>query len=162
MAYGTLSNANNYHSARNNVAWANASAPGETVRNGALQRASDSVDNKYRSRFPGSKTGGRAQIPEWPRKNVVIDGETLLDNEIPIEIEYATYELALLIIQGINPNPVVQGGTIKREKVKAGPVETETEYTDDVEAYDTFSIVDEILAPVLLAPTGAQYELLRA
>lgn len=160
MAYGTLVDADAYHLARNNSEWAAAS---ETARNGALQRASDYVDNKYRSRFPGVKTGGRAQAAEWPRTGALdVAGATIPTDEIPVEIEYATYELALLIVKGINPNPVAQGGAVKRKKVKAGPVETETEYVDGVDSYDSFSIVDGILSSLLETNGVAQIELLRA
>jgi hypothetical protein len=67
-----------------------------------------------------------------------------------------------LVVKGVDLNPVVQGGTIKRERVKAGPVESETEYADDVEAYDSFPIVDNLLSSLLVQSSGAQYELLRA
>lgn len=162
MAYGTLSAANAYHLARNNSAWADATG-GDATRNGALQRATDYLDNTYRTRFPGTKTGGRAQLPEWPRTDATdVNDEEIGTTEVPIEIEYATYEVALLVVKGVDLNPVVQGGTIKRERVKAGPVESETEYADDVEAYDSFPIVDNLLSSLLVQSSGAQYELLRA
>lgn len=161
MAYGTLIAANAYHLARNNTAWADASP--DSVKNGALQRASDYIDNTYRARFPGTKTGGRAQLPEWPRTDATdVNGEEIGTTEVPIEIEYATYELALLVVRGVDLNPVAQGGTIKRERVKAGPVESETEYADDVEAYNSFTIVDGLLSSLLKVSNGAQYDLLRA
>lgn len=159
--YGSLADANAYHLARYNTAWADAA--NDEVRNGALQKASDYIDATYRTRFPGSKTGGRAQIPAWPRTGAVLDGEEQPDDEIPIEIEYATYEAALLIVQGVSLNPVPSNGAVKRERVKAGPVESETEYdTTGVSLTGTFDVIDNLLEGILVASSGAEYELLRA
>ena len=161
--YGSIPAADAYHLARNNTEWEAAAATPDTRRLGALQRASDYIDNTYRSRFPGRKTGGRSQLAEWPRTSVLdANREEIPDDEVPVEVEYATYEIALMIIKGVDLNPIVQSGTVKRERVKAGPVETETEYADDAEVYSSFTIVDNLLAGVLSASSGAEYELLRA
>lgn len=161
--YGTLNAANSYHTTRNNTAWSDAAAPGDSVRTGALQRATDYINATYRKRFPGVKTGGRAQVDEWPRDGAIdADGFPITDGTVPIEVEYATYEAALLIVKGIDLNPVVQGGAVKRERVKAGPVESETEYSDEVEAYSSFAIIDNLLSAVLRNASGAQLDLLRA
>ena len=158
--YGSLSAANAYHLARNNTEWAGAN---DTVKNGALQRATDYIDSTYRSRFPGTKTGGRAQLLSWPRTGVIdADSQTIADNEVPIEVESATYEAAFLIVKGIELNPVTQSGSVKRERVKSGPVESETEYADDAETYSSFAIIDNLLANILGVASGTEYELLRA
>mgnify|MGYP000107781206 CR=1 FL=1 len=159
---GSVSSANAYHTARNNVEWAAATSAGETTKLGALQKATDYV-NSFRARFPGTKTGGRAQVDEWPRTNAVdAGGETLPYDTVPVEVENAVYEAAYLIIKGIDLTPVVQGGALKRKKVKAGPVETETEYSDEVENYSGFDIVENALENVLMLPKGLELTLLRA
>ncbi|HFL1951874.1 TPA: DnaT-like ssDNA-binding protein, partial [Stenotrophomonas maltophilia] len=65
--YGTLEGANSYHQARGNAAWA---AGTEQAREGALVRATDYIDGRYRvllasgrwaSMFPGVRTAGRGQ-----------------------------------------------------------------------------------------------------
>lgn len=159
--YGTVLGASAYHTARNNAEWAAASTnPGS--QQGALQKASDYINNTYRKRFPGTKTGGRAQTDEWPRTGAVDSGGyDIPDNQVPVEVEYAAYEGALLILKGVDLNPVTQGGAIKRERVKAGPVETETEYSDEVEIFASFTIMENYLEAILVAFTGTQVALLR-
>jgi hypothetical protein len=59
----------------------------------ALIRGSMYIDNTYRDRFPGTKTGGRSQRLAWPRKDAFdAEGEPIPSDEIPWEVEYAAYE----------------------------------------------------------------------
>jgi hypothetical protein len=122
---------------RGNSSWAAAST---TAKNNALTTASDYVDS-FRKSFPGKKTDGRAQEREWPRYDSdaganVVDaaGEEITSTVVPVEVEYATYEGALLIIDGISLTLVPASssstaGTVLRKRVKAGPVETDTTYS---------------------------------
>lgn len=130
--YGTLVGANDYHAARGNAAWAAGTIPD---REAALQRATDYIDGRYRmqtaggcwvSMFRGKRTDGRAQDLEWPRTGATdSEGNEIPDNEVPIEVEHASYEAALLELT--NPgslSPVfVASQQVTREKV--GPVEVQ-------------------------------------
>lgn len=93
----------------------------------ALVRASTYVDGTYRGSFPGYKAGGRAQVLEWPRFDALDSARNgIPSDEIPIEIETATYEGAIRELASpgsLNPDIAAGGGGIKREKV--GPLETE-------------------------------------
>jgi len=148
-AYGTPEDCAAYHLARGNTDWAAAEDSPDTAREAAREAGSDFIDS-YRRRFPGSKTDGRSQAREWPRINAFdLEGEEIADDEVPIEIEYASYEAALLIVQGtdLSPSQAV-GGTIGRKRVKAGPVETETEYKTP-SSQPRFQKIMNILEPVL-------------
>lgn len=158
--YGALIGANDYHAARGNAAWA-----AETVvdREAALRRATDYIDGRYRmqtaggcwvSMFRGKRTDGRAQDLEWPRTGAKdSEGNAIPDDEVPVEVENATYEAALLELQ--NPgslSPVfVASQLVTREKV--GPIEVA--YSDTkVEGTmppnrPVVPIIDDILAGLI-------------
>lgn len=126
--YGTLSDANQYHADRGNAAWAGT----DESKTAALIRASDYIDGRYRyqaaggcwrSMFRGTKTGGRAQEREWPRTGATdSDGNAIPDNEVPVEVERATYEAALreLTEPGSLSPDFVASGQVTRETV--GPI----------------------------------------
>lgn len=156
--YGTLEAALAYHQTRGKAAW---SAEGVTddQRTAALVRGSSWVDG-FRSRFPGRKAEGRAQDLEWPRIDAVdVDGEDIADDEIPTEIEYATYEAALreLVEPGSMSPDLERGGAIKR--LKAGSVELE--YADGASVSTSFVAIESLLEPILTPLSGASVDLLR-
>lgn len=127
--YGTLEDANAYHAARGNAGWAGT----DPEKLAALQRATDYIDGRYRyqtaggcwkSMFRGTKTGGRVQELEWPRTDAIdSDGNLIPDDEVPIEIEHATYEAALreIVDPGSLSPTFVASAMVTREKV--GPIE---------------------------------------
>jgi hypothetical protein len=135
--YGTVADADAYHTARGNAAWGIASTEDKEA---ALTTASDYVDS-FKASFPGKKTAGRAQDREWPRigsdGDPVVDatGEEIATDEVPGEVESATYEGALLVLGGTSLTLVTStsstAGAIVRKRVKAGPVETETQYSTE-------------------------------
>ncbi|RJX83490.1 DnaT-like ssDNA-binding protein [Pseudomonas sp. LS-2] len=159
--YGTVAAADAYNAARANTAWTG----DEVAKQAALLRASVYIDGRYRkqlpsgvwaSLFPGLKTGGRAQAREWPRTGAAdYEGNVLPDDAVPIEVEYATYEAAWreLSSPGSLSPDFVASQTIKREKV--GPLETEyatgTLADGAASVRPVISIIDEIIAPVLVA-----------
>lgn len=161
--YGTLEDADGYHQARGNAAWA---AGTEQAREGALIRATDYIDGRYRvllasgrwaSMFPGVRTAGRGQPNEWPRTGAVdYDGDQIQPDEIPDEIERATYEAALreLASPGSLSPDFVAVEQVTKEKV--GPIEVN--YADGSNAGGAtpnrpiISAIDEILAPLLRTP----------
>lgn len=164
--YGTLAGADSYHQARGNAAWA---AGSTEARTGALIRATDYIDGRYRyllptgrwaSMFPGVRTAGRGQPNEWPRTGAVdYDGDPIAPDEIPDEVERATYEAALLELQnpgGLSPI-YVASEQVTREKV--GPIEVA--YGDSAAGGEqpgstpnrpVVPAIDEILAPLLRTP----------
>lgn len=148
--YGTLLGADAYFSARGISAW---SAAAEAARTAALVRASSYIDGRYRSRFSGRKAGGRPQPLEWPRIDAVdASGEDIADDEVPVEVEHATYEAALRELQApgsLSPD-VVGTARVLREKVG----ELEVQYADATGVEDArplVTIIDDILSGLLVS-----------
>lgn len=159
--YGTVAAADAYHAARANTAWAG----DDVAKQAALIRASVYIDGRYRkhmpsgvwqSLFPGVKTEGRGQAREWPRTGAQdYEGHALSAEEVPLEVEQATYEAALreLTEPGSLTPDYVAATAIKREKV--GPLETEYAVASGAEGAASvrpvISAIDELIAPVLVA-----------
>lgn len=145
--YGTLAGALAYHDARGNTAWAASTDP---LRTAALIRATTFIDG-YRGRFPGYKADGRDQPLEWPRIGALdATGWAIPADAAPIEIEQATYEAALRELAKPGALSPDLSPAIRMKRVKAGPVETETEYAGSgFNAATTFSVIESILSGLL-------------
>lgn len=118
--YGSLAGASAYIATlANGAAWAGSS---DEARTSALARASRSLDGVYGARFPGTKTGRRAQSLAWPRTGALdhCTGETIPANDVPAEIEHAAYALALAELRtpGATSPEVTPGRLVKRQKVE--------------------------------------------
>jgi hypothetical protein len=155
--YGTLAGANAYHAARGNAAWTGT----DDAKTAALVRGSGYVDSLGRQQqpsgywlilWPGNKTGGRVQSLDWPRTNAAdYEGNAIPADQVPIEVEQATYEAALreLTAPGsLNPD-YVPAALVKREK--SGP--WEEEYFAPGEGSNptqpVISAILDLLAPLL-------------
>ena len=159
--YGSVEAADQYHQDRANTAWAG----DEVAKQAALIRASVYIDGRYRkllssgvwqSLFPGVKTEGRGQAREWPRTGAYdYEGNPIPADQVPVEVEQATYEAALreIVEPGSLSPDFVSASLVKREKV--GPLETEFAVSVGSEAAGSvrpvISIIDEMIAPVLVA-----------
>lgn len=162
--YGTASDAAAYHTSRGRGARWDALADPEA----ALESGSDYIDQRYRERLPsgrwtsmfvGTKVGGRAQLRAWPRVGGVdSNGDPVESDEVPIEVEFATYEAALRL--GENPGSLSPDyvATSQAIKEKVGPVEVQYADTSATKSDDGHSppsrpqvpVIDEILAPLLI------------
>lgn len=152
MIYGTVDEADAYNIARGRaVEWEDADD-----KNAALLLASEYIDANYGTLFSGYKTGGRAQVRQWPRTSAWInDGGRVLyldADEIPVEVRNATYELALRAASGVVLSlDVTPGAAIKKAAVE-GAVSVEYHGSGSVsDAQTVFPVVDGILAPLLTA-----------
>lgn len=153
--YGTREDAEAYHSARGNTAWATASSEAQDA---ALVRASQGLDALYGARYPGA-VADAAQALLWPRRGVTYRGHHLDEDAVPLPIIRAAYELALRELN--SPGSIIPdfdpSGTIKRERKKLGPLEQELEYASPATASaarPAFVVVDGILAELLLPTPG--------
>lgn len=149
MSYGTLADSKTYHAARGNTAWAAADDADLTI---SLLRGSEYIDGQFRRQFPGYKTDLRSQVREWPRNNAYdIELNSIANTEVPVEVEYATYEAALreLASPGSLMPDVTLGKQIKRAKVDGA---VDVEYQGAIGSHGmrpTLLVVQAILAPVL-------------
>lgn len=148
--YGTVLAADSYHLARGNTAWTGANDAKET----ALLRASEYLDARYDSLFSGWPVDRRAQIRKWPRSSAYdVYGDAIPDDEIPDEVERATYELALIeIVTPGKLTPTVIHADRKKAVAVSGAVSVTYADATGVEAYrPIITAVDGILAPLLTA-----------
>lgn len=158
--YGTVEGFTAYTSARGIDVWSFtvflagvAVEVSNTTITAALVRASAYIDMRYRTRFWGTKTGGRAQVLAWPRYGAYdAAGTAFDDDETPIEVEYATYEAALreLAAPGSLMPDVITGKIKKRVRVE-GAVEVEYAVGSGGAASQmpVIGIIDGILAPLI-------------
>lgn len=153
--YGDLAGAASYHAARGNTDWTGEDAALTT----ALLRGTEFVDQLFRTRFPGSKVGGRAQQREWPRNSAWdADGYSLPSDEVPDEVIAASYEAALreLLIPGSLRPDYVPSERVKSQTV-VGAVSREFFGTSEGGAAAVATmvpIIGAILAPVLTGGAG--------
>ena len=154
MNYGTVAGADSYHAARGNTAWDGDQADKEI----ALLRGSEYIDHNFRSSFPGWKAQLRAQEREWPRSWAFdIEGNTIPIDEVPTEVERATYEAAIreLANPGILfPDLGAPGKQIQSASV--GPISVS--YTGPMgikSVTPIVSIIRGILAPILTGQGGS-------
>jgi hypothetical protein len=151
-SYGSLADAYAYHEARGNTAWTSTPpSPESDTQKAALIRATSYIDGRYGAKFPGTKKRGREQALAWPREDALDrDGYEIEDDEVPAEVERATFEAALRELvspNSLNPD-VVMTDRVKSEKVDVIAVE----YAASTQASDSIPVVgqiDDILAVLI-------------
>lgn len=154
--YGTVADADTYHDDRGNSAWGESSVA-TAEKEAALLRASEYVDYQFRPQFPGYKTGLRTQTREWPRAWAYDEeNNSIPSDEVPIEVERATYEAALreLASPGSLLPDFEPQGQVKRERVDV----LEVEYVAPIgaeAAKPVIHIVRGILQPILTGPVSS-------
>lgn len=95
--YGTVVAYKAYHTERGTVIGSHS----DPAILEALLVASEWIDAKYRSLFPGLKIGMRDQVREWPRSGALdYYGYAVSSLVVPVEIEYSVYEAALIHLTG--------------------------------------------------------------
>lgn len=147
--YGTAAGFKAYHIARGN------DVPAEAVDDATVEEwllvASEWLDGRYRSSFPGLKVGMRDQLREWPRNSAFdIYGYVVPSTSVPREVENATYEAALR--QGQKAGALSVDYTPAKYKRAAVDGAVSVEYAGFASAFDAqtqIPIVDQILAPIL-------------
>lgn len=120
-----------------------------------LRLGFEKLRQDYRTRWAGSRTT-TTQAGDWPRDNVpMIDGPGgnrfptyYANNVIPAEIVAANIDFGVKAGSGDLTPDLEQA--IKREKI--GPLETE--YADYSRATKTYTAIDNLLAPFLVAQGG--------
>lgn len=159
VAYGSASDADAYFSARGITGWTGT----DSVKEAALVRGCDYLERAYRGKWSGLRTNSTQSL-SWPRSGVVdVDGLAVDNDTIPAAIERANFEAALLVLGGTDLEPVIDpAGGIKREKVTAGPVSSETEYGAQAGLRAKITAIDGLLVDFLSeTASGGSVTLLR-
>lgn len=155
--YGSEGAADTYHAAHGNTAWAAALSAAKLA---ALLIASERLDADYASSFNGYPTGLRAQKRQWPRTSAWdIYGYSFANDEIPVQVQEATYELALRQI--VKPGSLFKDWTAGKD-IKSVSVDGAVSVTfagagsiQDVQTI--IPVIDGILWPILHQGTGTMY-----
>lgn len=117
----------------------------------ALRVGSEFVDYGYSDLFGGTKTGERAQVREWPRRQAYdVDQYLIGENTIPREIESATYEAAA--IHARNPGSLSVDYTPSKYRSVSvdGAVSVEfAQFNDAIEAQPQYLAIRRALGPIL-------------
>ncbi len=104
----------------------------------ALRRATVYMENTYRSLWRGTrKTFDQAL--SWPRYDVEIEGFTVLNTFVPVEVVNACIDLAFRATSGdLNPD---LGGSYPVKKTVIGPIEKEYDTTgSQIKSYRAVSM----------------------
>lgn len=145
-SYGSVADCAVYASARG-LTFAATPAPAAEA---ALRRATAFIDG-YRGRFPGYRRFLRGQAMEWPRVGASdAAGNALPYDAIPVEIVRATFEAAVRELASPGSLSPDLTPAIRMKRVKAGPVETETEYAGaGFTGVTSSSVIEGILSGLL-------------
>lgn len=145
--YGTVASFRTYHTARGR----DTTVYSDTDVEVAKLVGSEWIDGRYRTSFPGTKVGLRAQVREWPRlSGYDINDDLISSASVPTEIENATYEATLR--QLIAPGSLSVDFTPSKYRRVSVDGAVNVEYFGFVNASEVqthFKIIDEILAPIL-------------
>lgn len=121
-----VSGANSYATEAELQAYAD--ARGITVAGQTDEDLLKAMDYLETQPFIGRKST-QAQPLQWPRTGVIIDGYSYEASNLPAELKEALLVIAISIDQGLDPLANL-APPVKRKRVKAGSVESETEYQD--------------------------------
>ena len=94
----------------------------------AIIKATDYLDHRFN--FVGSRSQGRSQTTEWPRRDAWDVNEDLV-NGIPVEVKEACCEYALIAQQmTLNPTPTrdASGAAIQAKSESVGPISRSVTY----------------------------------
>lgn len=129
VSYASVADADSYHAARGNTTWSSATTD---AKEKALVKATDYIEQRFSQRFVGNRNT-QEQALSWPRTDGTDrNGFALASDAVPLSVVRACCEYAVRALDTVLTPDVTAGtsGSVKRTRVKAGPVEEETEYTD--------------------------------
>lgn len=149
-SYVSVADADARHAALGNTSWTGADA----VKEAALRRATEFLEQSYRNRWKGTRRS-REQALSWPRYGASVDGYDVSSTVVPVEVANACADLALRsLADDLNPDTP---RAVIREKV--GPLETE--YDPNSPQGTRYRSVDMALS-AFLKGSGAMVSLVRA
>ena len=122
---------------------------GVSSKEQALRLATQYLDMVYQLRWKGERTN-ETQGLAWPRTGVQdFDSFTIPSDAIPQKLKDTTVEAALISIAEELLPDVTTPGTIKREKVKVGPIEQDITYLGGSSQFKTFSKVKTLIRDLI-------------
>lgn len=150
-SYASVADADTYHAALGNTAWAAASVttPAKEI---ALRQATQYLDRVYGRRFVGERYS-KTQALKWPREDWEDeDGDFVTGLSIPTGLKNACMELALrAIAEDLLPD-IAEPSSIAGESVSVGPISVSTDYAGPKSQVKRYREVDLLLASLVYAP----------
>lgn len=147
-SYASENTADTYFDDRADTDWSSSSNDAEA----ALIRATQALDILYRSKYPGTRVNGRSQGLEWPRQDATdINGYTIAETEVPIEVIEATCELAKR--ERITPGSAMPDLERAVKSVKAGSVSVD--FAANAREDTLYQIVDGIMSNLVGGGPGS-------
>ena len=135
----SVAEADTYHRNRGAADWALLST---AEKEQALRKANDYLRQAYRARWQGTKVLS-TQACDWPRANVVVDGDFVSSTSVPTDVKNAVANLALRAdTTTLNPD---QTQKVLRERVDT----LEVEYSPYAPSETVIKEVEDLLAPYL-------------
>lgn len=147
----SVADADAYHAARMNVAWA---ALTNEAKEGNLIKATDYIGQMYGQRWKGIRVSS-SQPLDWPRYDVTANGYPVASDVVPVTVSNACAELAL---RASTASLAPDIGRLK-QSVTVGPISTT--YVEGASALTRYTAVDNMLA-AYLAAGGSMIKVVRA
>lgn len=122
-------------------------AAADENKDGAIREATSYLDSVYGHAYRGHRRGNLQGL-QWPRTHALDDAGWPL-RDLPLEIQWATAELAVRALTASLAEDADIAGPISRKREKVGPIEEETEYQFGSSPYKRFGAVEGLLSPVL-------------
>lgn len=163
-SYTSIAFADAYHALYSNSDWTGDQATKET----ALVIACQTLDLLYGSKFKSFKidaaSTGQTQSLLWPRYAFYDQyANYRAQADIPVELQKAQAELAMMYMQGVDMNPPKNREvSLSEEMIKVGELQTSVKYRSPLESetYTGYNKIDNLLFP-LLKPKVTQIRLSR-
>lgn len=142
VAFGSVAEADAYFAARGITTWTGS----ETVKEQDLVKGCDYLVRRYAGEWAAERTSQSQSLP-FPAVGLYdLDGYPIASDIVPEAIKKANFEAAHQIMKGVDLEPVLtDGDNAVRKRVKAGPVEKETEYQNASEARAIVTAIDGLL-----------------
>ena len=142
-SYISLADADDYFELRGNEDW---SGEDEADREAALVRATFGMDSWLRGRWVGTKLT-QAQALAWPREGAEDeDGFEIPEDEVPIVVQHACAEIALIELSGTSFQSTSQSAADSVSSETVGPISVT--YKDSAQTITTYPHIEALLRGV--------------
>lgn len=165
-SYVAVTDADAYFAARGQTSWTG----DDTAKEAALRLATSYLDNAYRDRWIGVRTE-QLQALAWPRCSAVpirtsvsvtmalidSDGFEIDPETIPLQVQRATMEAALLSLIGTDLQPTRSQADIGVKSIdkSVGSLRKAIVYRDDAPIVDRYLIIEGYLRGLVTGTPGA-------
>lgn len=165
-SYVSIADADSYFTARGVTTWTGI----DSVKEAALRLATSYLDNAYRDRWIGVRTE-QAQALAWPRCSAIpirtsisvtmalidSDGFEIATDTVPLQVQRATMEAALLSLTGTDLLPALSQADIGVKSIdkSVGSLRKAITYRDDAPIVDRYLVIEGYLRGLVTGTPGA-------